>query len=338
MTNNEYPHEEDKFDEESFKKKVNGSLLGETRDMGREMNNDENDEDEDYLEHDEEEDIPEEWAQYQKALRKYKRDMKHKYEKQLRAYSRDLRKQYRSAATDRIPPVPPAPPVPPMPPLPPSHEDPRKVIGIRGLNPQTYKEIRRHAKKLGINVSDLINDIFSQYLSNSKDFQTIRNVDSLEITEHDLIDLGYTSLNLEYIGTLTFSPEVTIDSFNRIISISQVNNIRVPAHLYLPLLRKVRNCNKIEKFSGESIPQIVTKEFNSDIKLSRSFFEYFIEDKAMVALIANTDLDIEEDVTLDLFKSVVNSLTVHGSIRIPKHLEGWILAKAECHDDIDVYD
>ena len=52
-----------------------------------------------------------------------------------------------------------------MPPLPPGVEvhKSEKVIGIRGLDEQLYKEISRIAKKNGVSVADLINPLLAKY-------------------------------------------------------------------------------------------------------------------------------------------------------------------------------
>ncbi|MFX0124414.1 MAG: hypothetical protein ACFFAE_12300, partial [Candidatus Hodarchaeota archaeon] len=129
--------------------------------------------------------------------------------------------------------------------------------------------------------------------------------------------------------------DVTHESFNKIQNIEHVEHIWVPHHLYLPLVKKVRNCNIIEKYKGDKIPRVIQKSFDSDVHLTRSFFEYFLEEEQMVDLTVYGELKIDKDVTLDDFKSVIYNLRVDNDIQAPRHLIGFLFAKSKCYGEIE---
>ena len=220
-----------------------------------------------------------------------------------------------------------------------AHTKSSKVIGIRGLNPHLYNEVSIKAKQRGITVSDLINEIFMQYINNSgNNIQVIGGLDSLELHEDELHELGGPGINFVDIGKLAFAPDVTRETFDGIKSIKRVDKILVPKNLYIPLLKKVRHSGGITKYSGQNIPRLITKFFHSDVHLSSDFFQYFIESEIKVNLSVEGDLTIDEDVTSDELKTVVNSLRVEGDIVVPRDLAGWTFAVANCEGGIEVKD
>ncbi len=225
---------------------------------------------------------------------------------------------------------------PPSPPTPPTPPPPPKVIGIRGLDQHFYNKIGVEAKKLNIRVSDLINDIFRQYFDKKGgEEDIIRGLDTLNISSDDLAELGLTSFrNIEI---LLFGQDITIEAFKKVKELRNINKIFVPPHLYIPLLKKIEKCGKIEKYRGEAPSNFIHKEFHSDITLPRDFFQYFIENDEKVILISNCDLEVEDDVTLKEWEVAVHSLTCHGDIKAPLELRGWIYTRAEAYSDVDFY-
>ena len=245
----------------------------------------------------------------------------------------------------RPPPTPPVPPAdgmkPPRPPKPPKAiaigiSSPR-IVGIRGLDTDIYKEIKARAKLLDTNVSDLVNSIFSNYLAEEANGQTISGLEELEISNEDLASLG-PSVRFADIDRLIFSPDITSETFTNIKEIKRCSRISVPSHLYLPLLKIAKHCGKIEKYKGQDIPRIIKKEFHSDVNLPREFFKYFLESGQQIDLEVYGEFTVPEDVTLEEWEKVVHSLRVDSEIRVPKELLGWIYAKAETYGDIEIYD
>ncbi|MFW9905488.1 MAG: hypothetical protein ACFFFH_14195 [Candidatus Thorarchaeota archaeon] len=243
----------------------------------------------------------------------------------------------------QISPRPPHPPrvapLPPLPPIPPDIEISKsdKVIGIRGLDARLYKDISRIAKKNGVSVAELINRILAKYRYSfiGENDNTISNIDSLELFEEDLANLDDEGINIIGIKNLSLGKDVTHKSFNKIRNIEHIERIWVPSHLYLPLVKKARNCHHIEKYKGDKIPRVVEKSFDSDVHLTPSFFEYFLDEEQMVDLTVYGELRIDKDVTLDDFKSVIYNLRVDNDIQAPRHLIGFLFAKSICYGEIE---
>ncbi|MFX1516746.1 MAG: hypothetical protein ACFFC6_10575 [Promethearchaeota archaeon] len=240
----------------------------------------------------------------------------------------------------RDPPRPPrAAPLPPLPPIPLDIEISKsdKVIGIRGLDAHLYKDISRIAKRNGVSVGELLNRILAKYRYTSigENNNTISNLDSLELFEEDLAHLDDEGINIIGVKNLSLGGDVTHESFTKIQNIEHIEHIWVPSHLYLPLVKKARNCHKIEKYKGEKIPRIVKKSFDSDVHLTPSFFEYFLDEEQMVDLTVYGELRIDKDVTLNDFKSVIYSLQVDNDIQAPRHLIGFLFAKSNCYGEIE---
>ncbi|UCG01144.1 MAG: hypothetical protein JSW11_16190 [Candidatus Heimdallarchaeota archaeon] len=232
-----------------------------------------------------------------------------------------------------------APPLPPLPPLPPDIEILKsdKVIGIRGLDAQLYKDISRIARKNGVSVAELINRILAKYRYTSigENGNTISNIDSLELFEEDLTHLDDEGINIIGVKNLSLGADVTHESFNKIRNIEHIEHIWVPPHLYLPLVKKARNCHQIEKYKGDKIPRVIQKSFDSDVHLTKSFFEYFLDEEQMVDLTVYGELRIDTDVSLDDFKSVIYNLRVDNDIQAPRHLIGFLFAKSKCYGEIE---
>ncbi len=238
--------------------------------------------------------------------------------------------------------MPPRPPLPPMPPLPPGVEVHRseKVIGIRGLDERLYREISRIAKKNGVSVAELINPLLAKYRFNSEseNGSTISNIKTLELNNEELVNLDDETINLVNIKSLLLGPDITIETFKKIKKIEQINKIWVPSHLYLLVLKKAKHCKNIEKYKGDHLPSVLQKSFDSDVHLSKTFFEYFIETGEMVDLTVGGELFIDNDISLSDFKEVIYSLQVDGDIQAPRHLIGYLFAKAECYGEIEESD
>ncbi len=252
-----------------------------------------------------------------------------------------IKREMRSARTQRAH-IPPLPPVPPIPPLPPEFEISKseKVIGIRGLDARLYKDIGKIARKNGLSVADLINRLFAKYRydskgSNQENGNTISNINTLELYEEELLNLDDEVINIVNVKKLLLSPDISPETFQKIKRIDNIEQIWVPSHLYLLLLKKVNNCYKIEKFKGSRLPQVVTKSFDSDVHLTSSFFEYFLETDQQVDLRVYGELRIDTDITSDDFKQVIYQLAVDGDIQAPKHLIGILYATAKCYGEIE---
>jgi hypothetical protein len=230
-------------------------------------------------------------------------------------------------------------PLPPVPPVPPDIEILKsdKVIGIRGLDARLYKDISRIAKRNGVSVAELINRILAKYRYTSigENGNTISNIDSLELFEEDLAHLDDEGINIIGVKKFSLGSDVTHESFHKIRNIEHVERIWVPSHLYLPLVKKARNCHYIEKYKGDKIPRVIEKSFDSDVHLTPSFFEYFLEEEQMVDLTVYGELRIDKDVTLDDFKSVIYNLRVDNDIQAPRHLIGFLFAKSKCYGEIE---
>ncbi|MFX0013954.1 MAG: hypothetical protein ACFFB2_12785 [Promethearchaeota archaeon] len=235
--------------------------------------------------------------------------------------------------------TPPLPPLPPVPPLPQDIEISKseKVIGIRGLDSRLYKDISRIAKRNGISVAELINRVLARYRYTSigENGNTISNIDSLELDEEELRNLGDEEINIIGVKNLLLGPDITRDTFKKIQKIEHIERIWVPSHLYLHLVKKAKDCSKIEKYRGDRLPRVVQKSFDSDVHLTRSFFEYFLDTEQMVDLTVYGELKIDEDVSLDDFKNVIYHLRVDHDIQAPRHLIGILFAKSQCYGEIE---
>ncbi|MHA2245889.1 MAG: hypothetical protein ACXADY_13075 [Candidatus Hodarchaeales archaeon] len=183
----------------------------------------------------------------------------------------------------------------------------------------------------------MINRILAKYRYNSisENGNTISNIDSLELFEEDLAHLDDEVVNIIGVKNLLLGTDVTHESFNKIQNIEHVDRIWVPSHLYMPLIKKARNCPKVERYRGDKIPRIVQNSFDSNVHLTSSFFEYYLETEQMVDLTVYGDLKIDKDVTLDDFKSVIYNLRVDGDIQTPRHLIGFLFAKSKCYGEIE---
>ncbi len=235
--------------------------------------------------------------------------------------------------------IPPLPPVPPLPPLPPDFVilKSNKVIGIRGLDARLYKDISKIARKNGLSVAELINRLFAKYRydSSGENGNTISNITSLELHEDELVSLEDDVINIIGVKKLLLGPDITPATFQKIKRIETVNQIWVPSHLYLLLLKKVKNCPKIEKYKGERLPQVIQKSIDSDVHMTSSFLEYFLENDQQVDLKIYGELRIDSDISLQDFKDVIYNLEVDGDIHAPKHLIGILFAKAKCFGEIE---
>jgi hypothetical protein len=200
-----------------------------------------------------------------------------------------------------------------------------------------YKDISRIARKNGISVAELINRILAKYRYTSigENGNTISNIDSLELFEEDIAHLDEEGINIIGIKNLSLAADITHESFTKIRNIEHIEHIWVPSHLYLPLVKKARNCRKIEKYKGDKIPRVVEKSFDSDVHLTPSFFEYFLDEEQMVDLTVYGELRIDKDVTLNDFKSVIYKLRVDNDIQAPRHLIGFLFAKSKCYGEIE---
>ncbi|MHA2138846.1 MAG: hypothetical protein ACW98G_13280 [Candidatus Hodarchaeales archaeon] len=235
--------------------------------------------------------------------------------------------------------IPPLPPAPPLPPLPPEVEILKsdKVIGIRGLDARLYKDISKIARKNGLSVAELINRLFAKYRyeSVSENGNTISNIAKLELHEDELNNLDDEIINIVGVKKLLLSPEITPETFQKIKRIENVEQIWVPSHLYLLLLKKVKNCYTIEKYKGDRLPQVVQKSFDSDVHLTSSFMDYFLETDQQVDLKVYGELRIDEDISQEDYKEVIYKLSVDGDIHAPKHLLGILFATAKCYGEIE---
>ena len=237
----------------------------------------------------------------------------------------------------------PIPPTPPVPPLPPEFElkKAKEVIGIRGLDKRLYKDIGRIAKNHGIGVADIINPLLAKYRYETfnDNHNTIGNIKTLELHQEELANLDDEEvIHLVSIKTLLLGPDITAEAFKKIGRIEYINRIWTPSHLYLPLLKKAKNCKNIEKYKGDRLPLVLQKSFDTNVHLSQSFFEYFLETEEMVDLTVYGDLHIDSDIKLGDFKKVIYSLHVDGNIQAPRHLIGYLFAKAECYGSIEESD
>ncbi|PWI48090.1 hypothetical protein CEE45_08680 [Candidatus Heimdallarchaeota archaeon B3_Heim] len=259
--------------------------------------------------------------------------------KEGKRVARRVTRAARAIRTPRTPRAPPLPPVPPLPPLPPEIEILKsdKVIGIRGLDTRLYKDLSKIARKNGLSVADLINRLFAKYRYDSvgENGNTISNVSSLELNEEELVTLDDEIINIVGVKNLLLSPDITPETFQKIKRVENVERIWVPSHLYLLLLKKVKNCYKIEKFKGDRLPQVVQKSFDSDVHLTSSFFDYFLETDQQVDLRVYGELRIDTDVSLDDFRQVIYNLAVDGDIHAPKHLIGLLFATVKCYGEIE---
>ncbi len=239
----------------------------------------------------------------------------------------------------RASPIPPLPPVPPLPSLPPEIEIHKsdKVIGIRGLDARLYKDIGKIARKNGLSVAELINRLLAKYRYDSlgENGNTISNISTLELHEDELIALDDEIINIISVRKLMLGPDITPETFNKINRIEHVDQIWVPSHLYLLLLKKAKNCYNIEKYKGDRLPQVIQKSFDSDVHLTSSFMDYFLETNQKVDLKVYGDLKIDSDISLQDFKEVIYNLDVDGDIHAPKHLIGILFATAKCYGEIE---
>jgi hypothetical protein len=55
----------------------------------------------------------------------------------------------------------------------------------------------------------------------------------------------------------------------------------------------------------------------------------------MVDLTVGGELRIDDDISISDFKQVIYSLQVDGDIHAPRHLIGYLFAKAECYGEIE---
>jgi hypothetical protein len=140
------------------------------------------------------------------------------------------------------------------------------------------------------------------------------------------------------IKSLLLGPDITVDTFKKIKKIEQINKIWVPSHLYIQVLKKAKHCKNIEKYKGDHLPLVLQKNFDSDVHLTKTFFEYFLESEEMVDLTVGGELSIDDDISLNDFKQVIYSLQVDGDIHAPRHLIGYLFAKAECYGEIEESD
>lgn len=220
-------------------------------------------------------------------------------------------REYRRAA----PPKPPRPPVPPLPPKVP------EVIGIRGLDYRKYKLVAKRAKAQGKTISELLNEILDQYLSEEEGY--IGEIEALEISEDDLIDLE-ENIRFVDIDRLTFAPDITRQAFKKIKELRRIELVLIPSHLYLLASKIARDCT-IEKYT-EDAPSIVEKTFNGDVTLPREFFQVFHERNEQLKLRVYGSLTLNHDVIRDEFASVVHTLDVDEDIYCPQHLIGMVYA------------
>ena len=183
----------------------------------------------------------------------------------------------------------------------------------------------------------MLNRLLAKYRfdSFSENGNTISNIKTLDLHEEELVTLADEKINLIDIKTLRFGPDITMETFSKINKIENINKIWVPSHLYLLVLKKAKHCENIEKYKGDHLPLVLQKSFDSDVHLSRTFFEYFLETGEMVDLTVYGELRIDNDITLDEFRNVIYSLFVDNDIHAPRHLIGFIFAKAKCYGDIE---
>ncbi len=287
-------------------------------------------------EDDEDEDMEEEVGEHERSLKAYEADTRD-YERELKVDAFHHARLRPPRPPRLVKPLPPLPPLPPIPEFEFSRSD--KVFGIRGLDPRIYKDITKIARKHGVSVAELVNRIFAHYrYTSEEDSQIISGLRSLEIHEEELQELNDNPVSFIEIQQLVFGSDVSSESFKKIKEIKHIGRLLVPSHLYLLALKKARRCERIEKYKGNAVPRIVSKRFNGDVKLTSEFFEYFIENEEKVSLEIYGELEIEESVSVDDLKATINSLRVDSDIRVPRHLIGWMYAKAECYGEIEPID
>jgi hypothetical protein len=302
---------------------------------------DEDDEDihEEYYddEEDEDEDMEVDTGEHERLLKAHEAETRG-YESYLKADAFHRTRRPRPPRAPKL--VKPLPPLPPLPPIPDFElASSKKVFGIRGLDPTIYKDITKIARKHGVSVAELVNRIFAQYrYASEEESQVISGLRSLEIHEDELQELNDNPVRFVEIQPLIFGADVSSESFKKIKEIKHIGRLWVPSHLYLLALKKARMCERIEKYKGDTIPRIVSKSFNGDVKLTSEFFEFFIENEEKVSLVIYGELEIEENVSVDDLKATINSLRVDSDIRVPRHLIGWMYAKAECYGEIEPLD
>ncbi len=225
-----------------------------------------------------------------------------------------------------------------------------KVIAIRGLNEELYKQLLSTAKERGKNVSELANEALSRYLSNDTDATIIaEGAEYLEIGKELLSSAGKPII-LRAINRLKITNDVDADQIGSIRRIESCSIVQYPRALSIQVLERCRNCQRLVPLGeGETDPDQSSNPIPS-------LFERFFERRYVTSIDQLTlnqeqlaqfeepvtfrkidHLRLEEDVTKqDVMKHIYRFEKID-QLDVPGSLYPWILTYCHKCDSVIPY-
>ena len=221
----------------------------------------------------------------------------------------------------------------------------KRVVGIRGLDLQIYKQIQDLASQKKENVADIINEALTKYLQNAEGVeytapQTISGQSRFEITAEALKQL--TPLRIEDVSTVIIlddNNQITPEMIEKDLdAILRAHEIFVPARLYYVILKKAKNVNDVIKYEG-TWKEETTLNFGANAKLNLKMLEKFKkENKRLKIIVTGGDLLIENDISIDLFEEMVSDLRVKGNLIVPEDLYASVLTTGTIEGSVQLTD
>ncbi len=216
-----------------------------------------------------------------------------------------------------------------------------KVVAIRGLDEELYKQLLSASKTQGRNVSELANEALSRYLRTDEDQLILaEGTNYLEVT-NDLLSVAKKPVLFRSINRLRIGPDLDENAISKISRIESCYAVSFPRSLSIQILEKCRNCSKLVPFEEGEDEVNVPRDA---ITFSRWRGGRQSHDRSMVShldrLILNRDqlaqfddpvtfrkigeLRLEDDVTKEDVRRHVRKFEKVVQLHIPETLYPWI--------------
>ena len=217
----------------------------------------------------------------------------------------------------------------------------KRVIGIRGLDEKVYDEIQKYAKETDQNIADVINKALEEYIQSHRNYkppQVVSGHSKFVINSDALIHLNPLRVqNVERViieNDAKLTPELIESNLD---GIYYAERIYTPQRLYYIILKKAKNCEKIEIYENQ-YKEDKRLQFNATAKITKNLLDRFAQQNTRIRIRANGDLWIDYHVPIDLFDEVVTGIEFNWAIYCSEELKPISLTKATVSGDLGIID
>lgn len=217
----------------------------------------------------------------------------------------------------------------------------KRVIGIRGLDEKVYDEIQKHAKETDQNIADVINKALEEYIQSHRNYkppQVVSGHTKFIINSDALFHLN--PLRVQNVEKVVVENDAKLTSElieSNLDGIYGAERVYTPQRLYYVILKKAKNCDKIEIYEDQ-YKEEKRLQFNSTAKITKNLLDRFAQQNTRIRIRSNGDLWIDYHVPIDLFDEVVTALEVNGAFYCSEELQPVALTKATISGDLGTID